>query len=75
MGGRESPRPPAIEGTAMHTITPDRVLALPPALWRGYRRSLDRRAASAALRRLDDHILRDIGLRTDIDRTVRGGIW
>ena len=62
----------------MHTNAhaPSRLLAAPSALWRGYRRHQERRAAADALRRLDDHLLRDIGIRRgDIDPSVRGDIW
>ena len=42
------------------------------SLWRGYQRHLSRRAMTAALRQMDDHLLRDIGLsRGDIEAAIR----
>jgi uncharacterized protein YjiS (DUF1127 family) len=56
----------------MHTHAPARLLGLPSALWRGYQRRQSRRAVTAALRQMDDHILRDIGLsRGDIEAAIR----
>jgi uncharacterized protein YjiS (DUF1127 family) len=50
-----------------------RLLAYPSALWRGYRHHRERRAAIESMRRLGDHMLRDMGLdRGDIEDAVRG---
>ena len=59
----------------MHTPlnVPVRLAGLPSALWRGYRHRRDVAAAVAAMRHLDDHTLRDIGIHpADIDAAVRG---
>jgi uncharacterized protein YjiS (DUF1127 family) len=55
----------------MHTHAPARLLGL-STLWRGYQRHQSRRALTAALRQMDDHLLRDIGLsRGDIEAAIR----
>ena len=66
---------PAFEMEAeMNDMVMQRVRGLPEALVRGVRQRRDRRAAVAALRRMNDHMLRDIGLsRGDITRSVRSG--
>jgi uncharacterized protein YjiS (DUF1127 family) len=56
------------------TTSSHRLSRLPAALFRGYVRRSRERAAQAALQRLSDFELRDIGLdRTDIRRAVHFG--